>query len=45
MPKNSKDQNDQSLLDKGMKIILCAFNQQKKEYSKNIFELEAEIKK
>ena len=45
MPKNSKDQNDQSLLDKGMKIILCAFNQQKKEYSKNIFELETEIKK
>ena len=45
MPKNDKEQKDQSLLDKGFKIILCAFNEQKKEYSKNILQLESEIKK
>ena len=45
MPKNNKEQKDQSLLDKGFKIILCAFNEQKKEYSKNIVQLESEIKK
>ena len=45
MPKNNNEQNDQSLLDKGLKIIICAFNEQKKEYSKNILELETEIKK
>lgn len=36
---------EQSLLDKGLKIIVYAFNEQKKEYSKNISQLEAEIKK
>ena len=40
MPKTNKEQKDQSLLDKGFKIILCAFNEQKKEYSKNIVQLE-----
>ena len=45
MPKNIKEQIDQSLLDKGLKIIICAFNEQKKEYSKNILQLESEIKK
>ena len=45
MPKNIKDQIEQSLLDKGLKIIICAFNEQKKEYSKNILQLESEIKK
>ena len=45
MRKNNKEQKDQSLLDKGFKIILCAFNEQKKEYSKNILQLELEIKK
>ena len=45
MRKNNKEQKDQSLLDKGFKIILCAFNEQKKEYSKNILQLESEIKK
>lgn len=45
MPKINNEQNDQSLLDKGLKIIICAFNEQKKEYSKNIIDLESEIKK
>ena len=45
MPKNLKQQLDNSLLDKGLKIIICAFNEQKKEYSKNILQLESEIKK
>ena len=45
MRKNNKEQKDQSLLDKGFKIILYAFNEQKKEYSKNILQLESEIKK
>ena len=45
MRKNNKEQKEQSLLDKGFKIILCAFNEQKKEYSKNILQLELEIKK
>ena len=45
MPKNMKEQMDNSLLDKGLKIIICAFNEQKKEYSKNILQLESEVKK
>ena len=45
MPKNNNSQLEQNLLDKGLKIIICAFNEQKKEYSKNILQLESEIKK
>ena len=45
MPKNNNEQNEQTLLDRGLKIIICAFNEQKKEYSKNILQLETEIKK
>jgi hypothetical protein len=45
MPKNMKEQMDNSLLDKGLKIIICAFNEQKKEYSNNILQLESEVKK
>lgn len=47
MPKSSlnEEMNNESLLDKGLKIIIRAFNEQKKEYSKNIFLLQSEIKK
>jgi len=45
MPKNNNTQLEQNLLDKGLKIIICAFNEQKKEYSKNILQLESEVKK
>ena len=45
MPKTKREISDQSLLDKGIKIILYAYNEQKKEYSKNINQLESEIKK
>ena len=45
MPKNNNSQLEQNLLDKGLKIIICAFNEQKKEYSKNILQLESEVKK
>ena len=45
MPKTKREMSDQSLLDKGIKIILYAYNEQKKEFSKNINQLESEIKK
>ena len=45
MPKSNNGAFEQSLLDKGLKIIICAFNEQKKEYSQNISQLETEIKK
>ena len=46
MPKaNCSEILNQSLLDKGLKIIVCAFNEQKKEYSKNILQMESEIRK
>ena len=45
MPKSNNGPIEQSLLDKGLKIIICAFNEQKKEYSQNISQLETEIKK
>jgi len=47
MPKSSlnEEMNNESLLEKGLKIIIRAFNEQKKEYSKNIFLLQSEIKK
>ena len=45
MPKKVNENIQQSLLDKGLKLIVSAFNEQKKEFSKTIFEQEIEIKK
>ena len=46
MPKSLfNEENNESLLDKGLKIIIRAFNEQKNEYSQNIFSLQSEIKK
>ena len=46
MPKNVfKEQLNDSLLDKGLKIIISAFNEQKDEYNNNISLLKSEIKK
>lgn len=46
MPKNVfKEQLNESLLDKGLKIIISAFNEQKDEYNNNISLLKSEIKK
>ena len=35
MPKNMKEQMDNSLLDKGLKLIICAFNEQKNTVRQN----------
>ena len=46
MPKNGhNEKNNESLLDKGIKIIIRAFNDQKNEYEQNISLLNSEIKK
>lgn len=45
MKNNTITQKEQKLLDKGLNMIICAFKEQKKEYSKNILQLESEIKK
>ena len=46
MPKNVfKEQLNDSLLDKGLKIIISAFNELKDEYNNNISLLKSEIKK
>lgn len=46
MPKNAfTEQLNESLLDKGLKIIISAFNEQKDEYNNNISLLKSEIKK
>ena len=45
MPKDGGSQIDQNYLDKGIKMIICAFNEQKKEYSKKTIQLESEIKR
>jgi len=45
MSKISNDHVHQSLFDKGIKIVICAFNEQMKEYSENIDQLKLEIKK
>ena len=45
MPKANHIQLEQNILDKGLKIIIYAFNEQKKGYSKNILQLETEIRK
>ncbi len=44
MPKSTTEEIHQSLFDKGLKIIMSAFNEQKKEYSKIIYKQEIEIK-
>lgn len=44
MPKKITEEIQQSF-DKGLEIIIYAFNEQKKEYSKTIYEQEIEIKK
>ena len=46
MPKNVYNEKiNESLLDKGIKIIIKAFNDQKTEYEQNISLLNTEIKK
>ena len=46
MPKNLfKEKKNESLLNKGINIIIQAFNDQKNEYSQNISLLQTEIKK
>ena len=46
MPKNAfTEQLNESLLDKGLKIIISAFNELKDEYNNNISLLKSEIKK
>jgi hypothetical protein len=45
MPKNGSNQIDQNYLDKGLKMIIYAFNEQKKEYSKKNNQLELEIQR
>jgi hypothetical protein len=45
MQKSNNDQIEQNLLDKGLNIIIRAFNEQKKEYTKNLLQLESELKK
>ena len=45
MPKDNHILLEQNILDKGLKIIIYAFNEQKKGYSKNILQLETEIRK
>ena len=46
MPKNAfTEQLNESLLDKGLKIIISAFKEQKDEYNNNISLLKSEIKK
>ncbi len=45
MQNSNNVQIEQNLLDKGFNIIICAFNEQKKEYTKNILQLESELKK
>ena len=45
MQNSNNAQIEQNLLDKGFNIIICAFNEQKKEYTKNILQLESELKK
>ena len=45
MQKSNNVQIEQNLLDKGLNIIICAFNEQKKEYAKNLLQLESELKK
>ena len=45
MPKKNNEELQQTLLNKGIEIILSAFNEQKKEYKKTIYELEKENSK
>ena len=46
MNKSSEEyQIEQSILNKGIKLIIYAFNNQKNEYTKNIDQLESEIKR
>lgn len=45
MPKKNNEEIQQSLLDKGVEIIISAFNEQKNEFAKAIYELETENNK
>ena len=45
MPKKNNEELQQTLLNKGIEIVLSAFNEQKKEYKKTIHELEKENNK
>lgn len=45
MPKKNNEEVQQSLLDKGVEIIISAFNEQKNEFTKAIYELETENNK
>lgn len=45
MPKKNNEEIQQSLLDKGVEIIISAFNEQKNEFTKAIYELETENNK
>jgi len=45
MPKKNNEELQQTLLNKGIEIILSAFNDQKKEFKKTIYELEKENNK
>lgn len=45
MPKKTNEEIQQSLLDKGVEIIISAFNEQKNEFTKAIYELETENNK
>lgn len=43
MPKKNNEDLQQTLLNKGIEIVLSAFNEQKKEFKKTIYELEKRI--
>ena len=45
MPKKNNEDLQQTLLNKGIEIVLSAFNEQKKEFKKTIYELEKENSK
>ena len=45
MPKTNNEDLQQTLLNKGIEIVLSAFNEQKKEFKKTIYELEKENSK
>ena len=45
MPKKNNEEIQQTLLNKGIEIVLSAFNEQKKEFKKTIYELEKENNK
>jgi len=45
MPKKNNEDLHQTLLNKGIEIVLSAFNEQKKEFKKTIYELEKENNK